>query len=108
MKDGSTMILATQLVAVMIWFALENFVWEAYLRYSFTVFPALIHGYVGVLVKLNCHHCHPGSRQNKILVSLALAFCILAFLIRIILFFYRRKKGFDKMGLNEIDLTEKL
>ena len=89
------MVMATQMVAMMVWFVLENFTWEKYLRYSFTVFPALIHGCVGVLVKLKCHHCNPGSKQNIIFASISLGFCILAFIFRIASFFHRRKKGFD-------------
>ena len=95
------MVLVGILVVLMIWFALENFMWEKYLRYTFTIYPALVLGYVGIVAKLNashslCHCCHVSSQQNRILAAIILSICSLSLVLKLCLFFSRRKKGFGK------------
>nr|CAB3262979.1 uncharacterized protein LOC100186076 [Phallusia mammillata] len=88
MINGSTLILFILLAIVIIWFALENFVFEKYLRYIYTVYPVLIFALSFLIVKLAAL---PDGNQNLIIASLDLAVVVIAFTARITLEVLRNK-----------------
>ena len=74
---------------ILVYFVLENFVLEKYLRYIFTIYPVLIFAFSGVVYKLVKTG---GSRQNIIFGSVNLSICVALFLTRIALSIYRFKQ----------------
>ena len=87
-EDGSTIILCVLFSIIISWFLLDNFVFEKYTRYTFTVFPVFILGLSGLVAKLQ----NGGSTTNLILACLILEFSVLALIFRVALFVYRLKK----------------
>jgi len=67
------------MVIVPAWFILENFVWEKYCRYTFTIYPVFILALSGLVGKLQ--HM-PEAKQSLILASVDLGLSCLAFLVR--------------------------
>ena len=88
--NASTGVLAFLFVIIIAWFVLDNFVFEKYTRYTFTVFPVFILGLSGLVAKLR-YRTLLESNRNLIFSSVILAFTVAFFLIRIVLFVYRMK-----------------
>jgi len=88
-NENATSISAGILLALAIlYFVLENFVFEKYLRYMFTIYPVLIFAFSGVIYKLVTTG---GSRQNIIIASVNISICSALFITRIALSVYRFK-----------------
>ena len=79
------------------YFVLQNFVLEKYLRYMFTVYPVLIFAFTGVITNLQ----YGGSKQNIICASVNISAFSLLFLISIALFVYRSTQRNAKSSRNE-------
>ena len=74
---------------ILVYFVLENFVLEKYLRYIFTIYPVLIFAFFGVIDKLVKTG---GSRQNITFGSVNMSICVALFITRIALSIYRFKQ----------------
>ena len=89
------------------WFCLENFVWEKYLRYIFTIYPVFIFAFSGLVEALKL----AGSGKNLMLALANLGIACFLFLVRITLSIYRicfrklavvePKSDTEKCGLDE-------
>jgi len=88
--NASTGVLAFLFLIIIVWFVLDSFVLEKYTRYTFTVFPVFILGLSGLVGKLRFQKLLDSNR-NLIFASVILAFTVVFFLIRVILFVYRMK-----------------
>jgi len=69
---------------MLIWFALQNFVWQKYLAYVYTDYPVLIMAFSGIVAKLSPN---PVDR-SLVVASINLAFAVLLLLARIALSVY--------------------
>ena len=87
METGSSITLGILLAVTLVWFVLENFIWEKYLRYMFTIYPVLILAFSGLVVKVQ----ELGAVQNLVFSSVDLSICSLLFVARIALSVYRFK-----------------
>nr|CAB3262977.1 uncharacterized protein LOC100186076 [Phallusia mammillata] len=87
--NGSTVSLAILLVIVITWFVLENFVFEKYCRYIYTIYPVLILATSALIDKLRAL---PDSNQNLIMASVDLAVVLVALIARVVLAILRRNK----------------
>ena len=90
-QDGSLIGLGVLFAVMIIWFIIENFVWEKYCRFNFTVYPVFIFTLAGVIVKLIHQHHTVSVTRLLIMASVELAFAVMAFLVRIALFIYKLK-----------------
>ncbi|XP_053316218.1 uncharacterized protein LOC128483922 [Spea bombifrons] len=81
-STSTTVALSILAFEVILWFCLENFLFEAYVRYTITVYPVIIVALSGALDK-NFKSQSPDSNDIFIAVLLAVA-CVL-FIIRLIL-----------------------
>ena len=104
METGSTIGLAILLLLIVVYFVVENFILEKYLRYMFTIYPVLILAFSGVVYKLQ----QSGSEQNLILSSVNLALSSVLFLIRIALSVYRYHKRKELPNTTEKSLEFKI
>lgn len=84
-EDAGTVALTLILFELIVWFVLENFVFEAYCRYTVTIYPVLIFAFTGIFVR---NYVFPYSR-NQILTITGLVLACLAFAVRIPLVVYR-------------------
>jgi len=78
-------------VIIIAWFVLENFVWEKYCRYNFTIYPVLILALSGLIDKLRFPTVPNMGNQNLIIASVNLALVLTATVARIILSVWRWK-----------------
>ena len=88
----------------MIMFVMENFAYEQYFRYVFSIFPVLIMALAGLVARL----IEIGALANLVIAAIELALCVLALAIRITLSVFRLKpkKSYHptKKSLAKIDL----
>ncbi|XP_076813997.1 uncharacterized protein LOC143460393 [Clavelina lepadiformis] len=87
-EDGSTAALSLLWVIVVAWFILENFVWEKYFRYLFTIYPVVILALSGLIGRLRFVE---GANRNLVLASVELGFACVVLLVRVGLSIYRYK-----------------
>ena len=88
-EDASLIAMGILFALVVIWFVLENFVWQQYCRFNFTIYPVLIFDLAGVLARITSFEDNINLNRLIILVSVQMAFCCMAFLIRIALLVYK-------------------
>ncbi|XP_056423947.1 uncharacterized protein LOC130362877 [Hyla sarda] len=88
-STSSTVCLAILAFEVVLWFLLENFLFDKYVRYTLTVYPVVIVALSGALDK-NFNESSPGGNDIFIAVLLALACAIFA--IRLVLVIWRHFK----------------
>ena len=103
--SGSTLSLAIIIILVMLWFILENFVFEKYLCYVFTVYPVFIFAFSGLVVKLG----KSGTSQNYVLASVNLSLTVILMFISSGLYILRchcRKKATEKVDIQANDVIE--
>nr|XP_039255897.1 uncharacterized protein LOC120332666 [Styela clava] len=86
-EDAGTIALSILLVELIVWFVLENFVFEPYCRYTLSIYPALIFALSGTFSN---DYVVPFSR-NLILTLVGLIFVIIAFVVRVVLVYIRHK-----------------
>nr|XP_039255899.1 uncharacterized protein LOC120332669 [Styela clava] len=86
-EDAGTISLSILLVEIIVWFILENFVFERYCRYTLSIYPTLIFAFSGVVTGM---YVTPFSR-NLILALVGLILVILAFFARVGLVIYRHR-----------------
>jgi len=87
--DGSSIALTLLTVVIIVWFALENFVYEEYCRYTFTIYPVLIFGLSALVDKLQQLQ---NADRNLFIASLNLSLAEVALAARIGLFAWRWNK----------------
>ncbi|CAK8688929.1 unnamed protein product [Clavelina lepadiformis] len=87
-EDGSTAALSLLWVIVVAWFILENFVWEKYCRYLFTIYPVIILALSGLIGRLRFVD---GANRNLVLASVELGFVCVVLIVRVGLSIYRYK-----------------
>nr|XP_039255902.1 uncharacterized protein LOC120332671 [Styela clava] len=88
-EDAGTISLVILLLEIIVWFVLENFVFEKYCRYTLTIYPTLVFALIGALVG---NYVSPFSR-NMYLSLTGLILSILALIARTVLVAYRHRKG---------------
>ena len=106
-EDGSTIALLILLVIVIVAFILENFVYEQYFRYVFTVFPVFVFALSGIVSELTDIG---RATRNLQIASTELAISSVLLLIRGILTykkfnpqFSRRSSSTEKLDLLDDD-----
>lgn len=93
-EDAGTIALALLLLEFVIWFVLENFVFEGLCRYTVTIYPTLIFVFVGILVG-NPQRSGDDTtffRQNRIIALAGLILAVIAFVVRIMLVVIRHRR----------------
>ncbi|KAG8443920.1 hypothetical protein GDO86_009210 [Hymenochirus boettgeri] len=86
---SATVALALLTFEMVLWFCLENFVFDKYVRYTITVYIVIILGLSGALHR-NFDKSNPG--QNGIFIAVALAVACAAFVLRLILVIWKDVK----------------
>ncbi|XP_039255900.2 uncharacterized protein LOC120332670 [Styela clava] len=86
-EDAGTIGLSILLFELVLWFVLENFVFEPYCRYTLSIYPTLIFALSGVFSQ---NYVSPFSRNLAITLA-ALILAIFAFIARIVLVIYRHR-----------------
>ena len=84
-EDASSVVLAFLLANIILWFTLDLVVFENYARYIFSIYPLLILISAGLVGKLRT----PFTYRNLVFSAVILAFCLFAFVFRIIFFLCR-------------------
>ncbi|XP_068090768.1 uncharacterized protein [Hyperolius riggenbachi] len=78
--DASTIALCLALFTILFWFLMETFVFEKYVRYTFTVYPVAVIASVGMFVGINES---PGLSKNDlinvVIIAASSAFSLLRF-----------------------------
>jgi len=80
------------MAAIIAWFVLENFIWEKYCRYIFSIYPVLILAFSGLIDKLRFPADQSLGNQNLIIASFTLGLVLVAMVARIIISVWRWKK----------------
>ncbi|OCT79695.1 uncharacterized protein LOC108716586 [Xenopus laevis] len=88
-STSATVALAILAFELVLWFCLENFVFDKYVRYTITVYPIVILGLSGALDK-NFNKSDPG--QNGIFIAVLLAVACAAFAVRLVLVIWKHFK----------------
>ena len=70
---------------MLLYFIVENFVWEKYLRYFFSVYPVLIFAFSGLVIKLGKNE----TDGSMIMASVNLGLAVALFIARVVLSVYR-------------------
>ncbi|XP_075720658.1 uncharacterized protein LOC142761361 [Rhinoderma darwinii] len=86
---STTVSLSILAFEVALWFCLENFVFDNYVRYTLTVYPVVIVALSGALDK-NFNEASPNG--NNIYIAVLLAVACAAFFIRLVLVIWRHFK----------------
>nr|XP_039250536.1 uncharacterized protein LOC120328177 [Styela clava] len=86
-EDAGTISFSILLFEIMLWFVLENFVFEPYCRYTVTIYPTLI---FALSSTFSNDYVVPYSR-NLIITLVGLILSILAFIARVVLVYFRHK-----------------
>ncbi|XP_069090345.1 uncharacterized protein [Pleurodeles waltl] len=86
---STTAALAILALELVLWFILENFAFDEYVRYTLTVYPVVICALSG---SLNKHFVSSDPGRNNIFLAVLLAVACAAFLIRLILVLWRHFK----------------
>ena len=93
-QNGSTVALALLMALIVAWFVLDNFVWEKYFRFTYTVYPVLILAMSALVDKLRFPWVPIPGNQNLIIAAVNLAVATLALVAKIMLSVWRwRKRG---------------
>ncbi|EDO40525.1 predicted protein [Nematostella vectensis] len=83
---AGTIILSILAVELLVWFVIENFVLERYLRFTFTVYPVVITGLSGIIAR------NP-SETNRIFTIVLLSIAVVLFIVRVGLSVWRFTRG---------------
>ena len=89
LETASMVGLGVLFALAIIWFILENFVWEKYCRFNFTIYPVLIFALAGVVTRISNFRSNINVTRLLVLAAVELAFFCLAFIVRIALFIYK-------------------
>ncbi|KAM3930791.1 uncharacterized protein RB166_004262 [Leptodactylus fuscus] len=88
-STSTTVCLSILAFEVLLWFILENFVFDKYVRYTLTVYPVVIVAVSGALDK---HFNEAAPDGNNIYLAVLLAVACALFLLRLVLVFWRHFK----------------
>lgn len=101
-EDGSTIALAVLFLIVIAAFIMENFTYEKYFRYVFTIFPVFVFALIGIVVQLNSL----GAYRNLQIASIELGVSIVCLITRIVLSVFKflpqpdeKNRSTDKLNL---------
>ncbi|XP_040207164.1 uncharacterized protein LOC120937760 [Rana temporaria] len=86
---STTVCLSILAFEVVLWFILENFVFEKYVRYTLTVYPVVIVALSGSLDK---NFKNPSPDGNHIYIAVLLAVACAVFIVRLVLVIWRHFK----------------
>ncbi|KAI1902225.1 hypothetical protein AGOR_G00042520 [Albula goreensis] len=102
-KEGAaTVSLSFLLIEVLLWFVVENFVLDKYVRYILTVYPVVILALSGNIAK---HYDPAAPRRNSIFTAVLLALACVLFVVRVILVIWRHRTQPLYQDLNTEDLS---
>ncbi|MEE6474592.1 hypothetical protein FKM82_010435 [Ascaphus truei] len=88
-STSGTVALSILAFEVVLWFCLENFVFDKYVRYTITVYPVVIVGLSGALDK-NYNASSPG--RNSVFIAVLLAVACALFAVRLVLVVWKHFK----------------
>lgn len=88
-QDAATVSLSILTVVVVVWFILENFVFDQYVRYILTIYPVVIVALTGVFTK---HYNKAAPSRNAIFGVVLLGLACVLFVIRIGMVVWRHIK----------------
>lgn len=78
--DVSTIVLSLLFFAVLFWFLMETFIFEKYVRYTFTIYPVAIIASVGVFVGAEeSSKLTDNDVINVVIIAASSVFCLLRF-----------------------------
>ncbi|XP_072912244.1 uncharacterized protein [Hemitrygon akajei] len=89
MVTSGTICLSLLAVEVVLWFGLENFVFDKYVRYTLTIYPVII---VALSGSLDNHYNATSPTRNNIYIAVLLAIACIAFVARIAMVTWRHFK----------------
>ncbi|XP_066451586.1 uncharacterized protein [Eleutherodactylus coqui] len=86
---STTVCLSILAFEVVLWFCLENFVFDKYVRYTLTVYPVIIVALSGALDK---HFTAAAPDRNNIYIAVLLSVACALFVVRLVLVIWRHFK----------------
>lgn len=90
--DAGTVALAVLLFEIILWFVLENFVWERYCRYTLTIYPVFVYALTAIFVdNLYDGNGSPMFTRLKIISLTGLILASVLFIVRLILVAVRHR-----------------
>ncbi|XP_069464282.1 uncharacterized protein [Ambystoma mexicanum] len=87
---AGTVALSILAFEVLLWFILENFVFDDYVRYTMTIYPVVI---VSLSGAINKNYVPSSPSRNNIYLAVLLAVASAAFIVRLILVIWRHFKS---------------
>ncbi|XP_022065400.2 uncharacterized protein LOC110961910 [Acanthochromis polyacanthus] len=108
--DAATLSLSILTVVLIVWFVLENFLLDKYVRFILSIYPAAIWALSGVYTK-NYNPAAP--TRNNIFIAALLAIACVLFAARILLVVWRQKKrpfyrDVNPDAMSPMEIAEKL
>ncbi|XP_062891300.1 uncharacterized protein LOC134338921 isoform X2 [Mobula hypostoma] len=86
---SGTTCLSLLAIEVVLWFGLENFVFDKYVRYTLTIYPVII---VALSGSLDNHYNATSPTRNNIYIAVLLAIACIAFVARVAMVTWRHFK----------------
>ncbi|KAM5157349.1 uncharacterized protein ACMZJ9_008675 [Mantella aurantiaca] len=102
--DAGSVVLSLVFFAVLFWFLMETFIFEKYVRYTFTVYPVAIVASVGILVGAeDSQKLTNNDVMNVVIIAVSSAFCLLRFAL-----LFSCDKLRPLISENKVDLSKEI